>query len=171
MTSNLQPNPDFPGDQLFSRVSAALAIFRGHSILRYSAKFIVLSLLCLFWDPSLLIGATSTWTGDSSTNQLWSNGANWGGVAPTSAATTDLIFAGTTNTGTSGTPLNQNIATPFVLNTITFNSGGGTFFLGGNSLQFNGASDTITQSSSSAESIANVITANGKSGNNTETIT
>ena len=75
-----------------------------------------------------------------------------------------------TNTGTSGTPLNQNIATPFVLNTITFNSGGGTFFLGGNSLQFNGASDTITQSSSSAESIANVITANGKSGNNTETI-
>src|SRR5207253_7984929 len=54
---------------------------------------------------------------------------------------------------------------------ITFNAAGGTFFLGGNSLQFNGASDTITQSSSNAESIANVITANGKGGNNTETIT
>jgi fibronectin-binding autotransporter adhesin len=115
--------------------------------------------------------ASFTWSGDSSVNQLWSNGANWAGTAPSSATTTDLIFAGTTNTGTAGTPLNQNIATPFVLNTITFSAAGGAFFLGGNSLQFNGASDTITQSSSSAESIANVITAVGKSGNNTETIT
>ena len=72
-----------------------------------------------------------TWSGDSGTNQLWSNGANWAGTAPTSNAATDLIFAGTTNTGTAGTPLNQNIATPMTLNSITFNDTAGNFFLGG----------------------------------------
>jgi autotransporter-associated beta strand protein len=132
---------------------------------------LLLVAIFLFTCSPKMIAATFTWTGDSSTNQLWSNGANWGGVAPTSAGTTDLIFAGTTNVGTSGLPLNNNIATPFLLNSISFSSGAGAFFLGGNSLQFNGAGDTITQNSSSAISIANVINATGKTGNNTETIT
>ena len=122
------------------------------------------------WPVSRVEAVTFTWSGDASVNQLWSTGLNWAGVAPTSAVTTDLIFAGTTNTGTAGTPLNQNIATPFVLNSITFSAAGGAFFLGGNSLQFDGASNTITQSSSNAESIANVITAVGKS-NSLSTIT
>src|SRR2546421_7202473 len=116
--------------------------------------------------------ATFTWSGDASVNQLWNNGANWAGTAPTSSTATDLVFAGTTNTGTLANPLNQNIATPFVLNSITFSAGGGSFFLGGQSLQFDdGATNAITQNSSSAENIANTITPVGKGTNNTTTIT
>jgi autotransporter-associated beta strand protein len=168
MISNLQRDPNLAEDRL---IPASLAFFRAPAILPGRARFIVLTFICLCCDHSLLMGATSTWTGDSNVNQLWSNGANWGGVAPTSTTTTDLIFAGTTNVGTLGSPLNNNIATPFVLNSMTFNAGGGAFFLGGNSLQFNGATDLITQSSSNAISIANSITATGKSGNSSETIT
>src|SRR5213075_671729 len=54
-------------------------------------------------------------------------------------------------------PLNQNIANPFQLNTVTFNSTAGSFFLGGNPLSFTGASNTITQSSSNGQSVANSI--------------
>ena len=111
---------------------------------------------------------TSTWTGGGAPSVTWSTGTNWGGTAPMSASTTDLIFAGTTNTGTSGTPLNQNIATPFLFNSLTFSSGGGAFFLGGNSLGLTNTTNTITQSSSSNESIANAITHNG--GNATHTL-
>jgi autotransporter-associated beta strand protein len=100
--------------------------------------------------------ATFTWTGGGAPSVDWSNAANWGGVAPTSSNTTDLFFAGTTNTGTAGTPLNQNIAVPMLINSITFSAGGGAFFLGGSALRFDGgASNSITQSSASAESIAN----------------
>jgi autotransporter-associated beta strand protein len=60
--------------------------------------------------------------------------------------------------------LNQNIANPFVLNSLTFNSGGGAFFLGGNSFTFTtGSSESITQSSSSAENIASAISATDNS--------
>src|SRR6476660_1752639 len=129
------------------------------------------AVLVAAFSASAALATTFTWTGDSSVNQLWSNGANWGGTAPTSATTTDLIFAGTTNTGTSGVPLNNDIANPFVLNSISFSASTSSFFLGGNALRFNGAGDTITQNSSSMASIANNIDATAKTGNNTETIT
>src|SRR3954462_8074834 len=83
-----------------------------------------------------------TWTGNGG-NVNWSTVGNWGGTAPTSAATTDLTFAGSTNIGTALIPLNQNIANPFQLNSLTFNSTAGSFFLGGNPLAFTGASNTI----------------------------
>lgn len=107
----------------------------------------------------ILIGsmsAASTWTGGGA-NVNWSTGGNWSGGTPTSSNTTDLIFAGTTNLGTAGTPLNQDIATPMTLNSITFNSGAGAFFLGGGALRMDGTGASITQSSSSAQSIANNI--------------
>ncbi|MFL5238466.1 MAG: PEP-CTERM sorting domain-containing protein, partial [Rhizomicrobium sp.] len=65
----------------------------------------------------------------------------------------------------------QNIATPFVFRTITFSSGGASFFLGGQTLQFDANGSAITQSSSNAESIANNIDATGKGANVTTTIT
>src|SRR2546423_8366722 len=109
-----------------------------------------------------------TWDGNGG-NANWNTGANWGGSAPTSSSTTDLTFAGTNNTGTALVPLNQNIATPFQLNSLTFSSTAGSFFLGGNALSFTGASNTITQRSSNAQSIANSFTAN--SNNITITLT
>ena len=108
--------------------------------------------------------ATWFWAG-SGGNVNWSTGANWNvGAAPVSAASTDLVFAGSTNTGSALIPLNQNIANPFFqLNNLTFATGSGSFYLGGNAVAFTGAARTITQNSSSAQSIANNITASTNS--------
>jgi autotransporter-associated beta strand protein len=107
--------------------------------------------------------AVWTWTGGGG-NVNWTTGTNWNlGTGPVSAATTDLVFAGTTNPGTALIPLNQNIANPFQLNNLTFASGSGSFFLGGNPLAFTGSARTITQNSSSAQSIANIIAASTNS--------
>jgi fibronectin-binding autotransporter adhesin len=115
---------------------------------------------------------TWTWSGNGG-NVNWGQAGNWGSGAPTSAATTDLVFTGSTNTGSALTPLNQNVANPFQLNTLTFNSLAGTFFLGGSALSFTGATSTITQSSSNGQSIANNMSATatlGLSGNGTGTV-
>ena len=105
------------------------------------------------------LAATWTWNGNGG-NVNWGTGSNWNmGTAPTSASTTDLVFAGTNNTGTALVPLNQNIASPFQLNNLTFASGSGSFFLGGSPLTFTGATRTIRQDSSNAQSIANTISA------------
>jgi autotransporter-associated beta strand protein len=116
-------------------------------------------------------GASWTWNGNGG-NANWSTTGNWiSGTAPTSANTTDLFFAGTNNTGTLLAPLNQNIATPFLLNNLTFSSGAGSFFLGGGALRFDGgSSNTITQSSSSAQNIANAINAPSTNGSVTLTL-
>src|SRR6266513_3690212 len=111
-----------------------------------------------FFCALILLGAmptafAQTWNGGGG-NVLWGTGANWiGGVPPTNGA--NITFAGNTNTGTSGTPLNQNIGAPLQLNMLTFSATAGSFFLGGNALAFTGASNSITQSSSNAQSIAN----------------
>ena len=89
---------------------------------------------------------------------------------PTSALTTDLVFAGSTNTGSAATPLNQNIAAPFILHGITFNSGGASFYIGGQALQFDANGSNITQNSSSPEYISNNIDVANKIGNDTTTI-
>src|SRR5947207_13229586 len=89
--------------------------------------------------------AAWTWNGLGG-NVNWGTGGNWGGgVAPTSNSATDLTFAGNTNTGTALVPLNQNIANPFQLNSLTFSGTAGSFFLGGNLLAFTGISNPINQ--------------------------
>ena len=65
--------------------------------------------LVLAFSASAALAATSTWTGGGAPSVNWSLAANWTPGAPTSSRTTDLIFAGTTNTGTSGTPLNNDV--------------------------------------------------------------
>jgi autotransporter-associated beta strand protein len=108
--------------------------------------------------------AASTWTGlGGSVN--WNTAGNWTGGTPTSSAATDLIFAGTTNVGTSGTPLNQNFVNPMTLNSITFDATAGNFFLGGSGLAISaGNTFTITQSSANNQSIANSISHTGNNG-------
>ncbi|MEP7014425.1 MAG: autotransporter-associated beta strand repeat-containing protein [Verrucomicrobiota bacterium] len=127
------------------------------------------SALVFVLSTASLSATLFTWNGGGGDGN-WGTGGNWGGSAPTSSNLTDLVFAGSTNLGTAGTPLNQNIATPFLLNSLTFASGGGAFFLGGGALRFDGGiSNAITQNSSSAESIANAIQA--PSSNSTTTLT
>lgn len=122
-----------------------------HAIRRHAVRSF--ALICFAFVASLTQAAVSTWNGGGG-NVNWSTPGNWD-VTPVSSAGTDIIFAGITNTGTSGTPLNQNIFNPFRLNTLTFSAGGGAFFIGGGPLEWEGTTTTITQNSSSAESIAN----------------
>jgi fibronectin-binding autotransporter adhesin len=99
-------------------------------------------------------------------NSNFSTAGNWDvGTTPASDPATDLFFEGTTNTGTALVPLNQNIATPFVLNNIVFTVGAGSFYLGGGAFRFDGGnSNSITQNSSSAQSIANAFSAPSSNG-------
>ncbi|MEY2565380.1 MAG: large repetitive protein [Verrucomicrobiota bacterium] len=128
-----------------------------------------LLIIFLLTFASIAAGASWTWNGAGG-NVNWTTGANWGGTAPTSALTTDLVFDGSTNPGTSGTPLNQNILNPFLLRGITYNSGAATFYIGGQALQYDANGSNITQNSSSAQYIANNIDVVNKIGNDTTTI-
>jgi autotransporter-associated beta strand protein len=123
----------------------------------------------LFSSASISVAASWTWNGAGG-NVNWNSGANWGGTAPSSALITDLFFGGSTNTGSAVTSLNQNILTPFVVHGITFNSGGTSFYLGGQALQFDANGSNITQNSSTAEYISNPIDVANKFGNDITTI-
>ncbi len=113
---------------------------------------VVLVSVCLI-APAL---GQSTWNGGGG-DGLWSNANNWGGTAPTSGVTTSLIFAGTSQLNTT-----QNIADPFILNNLTFNSGAGAFTIGGTQeLRFGGASNTLTQSSANNISISAPVSFDG----------
>ena len=72
------------------------------------------------------------------------------------------IFGGTTNLGTLEYPtLNQNIANPLTINSLTFNSGAGRF-PGGQSAPIRQRSQQFNYAnSSSAQNIANNISAPG----------
>jgi len=138
-----------------------------HRRARCFAAALLLSFVVVSSNSAL--AATFTWNGGGG-NANWGTAGNWTGGIPANANTTDLIFAGTTNTGTAGTPLNNNIASPMLLNSITFSSGGTPFFLGGSNIRFDGGTtNSITQNSSSAESIANGISA--PTSNNTQSVT
>jgi len=119
---------------------------------------LLLAVLCLSWTQPAAQGTMATWTGMGG-NVSWGAVGNWTGGPPASASTTDIVFAGSTNFGTAGMPLNQDIASAMLVNSLTFNSGGGAFFLGGSDFRFEGLTNAITQNSSSAISIANGITA------------
>lgn len=119
----------------------------------------------------LSLAVTWTWNGLGG-NSNFSTGGNWDvGTTPIDGPTTDLAFAGTTNTGTAFVPLNQNIATPFVLNSLTFELAAGSFYLGGGAFRFDGGiNNSIIQHSSSAQSIANAFQAPSTNGQVTLTL-
>lgn len=125
----------------------------------FSSRFAQATYACRAFAAVLLFAAstakatTYSWTGNGG-NVSWSTAGNWGGSAPVSDGTTDLIFAGTNNTGTAAAPLN-NPTDPFRLNSLSFAAGAGTFFLGGAQLRFVGSTNLITQNSSSAQTVAN----------------
>src|SRR5262249_51784582 len=74
---------------------------------------------------------SNVWLGGGTTGD-WSNGSNWlSGTAPISGATNDLLFAGVANLNTS-----QNIANPFDLNALTFDTSAGAFVINSNALRF-----------------------------------
>src|SRR5438045_6588889 len=82
----------------------------------------------LLLAPQCLFATDRAWSGNGS-GVNWSSAGNWNlGSAATSASITDLVFAGTT------TPLNENSATPFPLNsrqpvTLNWTAGAGVAFI------------------------------------------
>lgn len=92
---------------------------------------------------------TFTWTG-TGTNNNWSTAANWGGTAPGDSASDDIHFAGNKRT----TPV-VDLNTPWIVNSISFDSGAAAFSLSGNQIEFNGLSSSLNINSSNSHSIAN----------------
>jgi fibronectin-binding autotransporter adhesin len=87
--------------------------------------------------------AAQTWAGGGA-NGNWSTPANWSGGTPASGAGTALTFGGVAQLATT-----QDIANPFLLNSLTFQAGAGAFTVGGAELRFGGAANALTQSSAS----------------------
>ena len=88
------------------------------------------------------VAATRTWNGGGSDN-LWSNAANWGGIAP--EANDALVFSGNT------TLLSFNdFAAGTTFGTITFAAGSGPYVLTGNDFIANG-NFSIPSGSNSAQ--------------------
>jgi autotransporter-associated beta strand protein len=128
-----------------------------------------LALVCFAFAANLSQATLSNWIGGGG-NVNWSTAGNWD-VTPVNSSTTDVFFAGINNTGTAGTPLNQDIAGTLTVNRLVFSAGAGAFFLGGNSIQFNGNNNELSQNSDSDQSIANSIDIDPGSNNQTYNIT
>lgn len=105
------------------------------------------ALLLSFANDSL----GQTWNGGGTTS--FSDPANWTGGTPVSNGATTLNFGGITNTGTSGSPLQQDIGSPMSFGSITFDNTAGPFFIGGNAFAV-GAASTITQNSANAQTLS-----------------
>jgi hypothetical protein len=91
-----------------------------------------------------------TWNGGAAPNGNWSEGANWGGSAPVSAATTDLTFAGGAQLAAT-----NNIANPFLLHDLTFDGTAGAFVLAGSPLELHGG---VTNYSANPQTIGTHVT-------------
>ncbi len=110
----------------------------------------------------LLNAATFTWLNTNSGVVNWSTAGAWilAPLAGDSAITTDLIFNGTATTQYSAI---NDLANPFLLNSLTLNSTATvTETVGGSALNFNAdgaATPTITQSGSGAFTISADVTA------------
>ena len=74
-------------------------------------------MVALCASPGLASAVTYTWKGGVS--QTWATAGNWvGNSVPISNAATNLIFGA----NLSGAAINNNISTPFVMRSLTFNS-------------------------------------------------
>jgi T5SS/PEP-CTERM-associated repeat protein/autotransporter-associated beta strand protein len=101
--------------------------------------------------------AQSTWNNPAGGD--WSAGANWeGGTAPTSGATTALVFGSAATQSATYTATNNIGTAAFDLNSLTFNNASGTVTLAGNALNFTGTNPMITQSGAGAAVVGQAVT-------------
>ncbi|MEX0642162.1 MAG: hypothetical protein WD468_05650 [Pirellulales bacterium] len=90
----------------------------------------------------------AAWDGGGS-NDNWSTVANWrNDLAPVSGVSASVSFRGSTRT----TPV-QDIASPFDLAQLDFETGAASFDLSGNGLRFHGNSARIRNLASSAQTV------------------
>jgi autotransporter-associated beta strand protein len=110
--------------------------------------------------PTALTAAEFTWT--NLNNGAWNTAANWVGGVPVSAADTVLRF---TNSGTATYNATNNLASPFQLNRLIFDSTstGLIRLAGANQLSFvssGGVAPLILQNGTGGVVISNALTAN-----------
>lgn len=105
----------------------------------------------LFSQATICVCAAQSWSGAGGDNN-WSTASNWvGGVAPVSGGTTEVTFS---NPSLRNSPF-QNIADPFSLNRLEFNSSAGSWNLSGQAIRFTGGGSWIRWGGSQAISVAN----------------
>lgn len=111
---------------------------------------------CGMWllGSALSIQAQSIWDGGGS-NGSWSTPENWqGDVAPVSSTTTQIQFAGSTQT-------TVDVDTAITAQRITFNSGAAAFTLNNSAITLQGTGSgyqTVINSSSNLQTINNALT-------------
>jgi autotransporter-associated beta strand protein len=107
-----------------------------------------------------------TWLWNGSTSAVWSNGANWGHTAGSSSSASPLSNQDTTVsfTGSVNTTTIQDIASPFILNGLHFQTGASSFVLLGSGLEFTNSTTSsmpaIVQNSPNTSSVSNSIILN-----------
>ncbi len=109
-----------------------------------------IAVLCLALGLCTESTQAQTWNGGGADN-LWTNGANWGGVAPVNNGTAAIAFGGTIR-------LTPDMNANWSILSLTFNSGAGAFTLsstGSFTLTLQGGG--ITNNSTSTETINNAI--------------
>ncbi len=93
--------------------------------------------------------ALSIWDGGDLDDSNFSSADNWD-FAPTSASDTDLQFAGTTRLD----PV-VDVNNPWIVHSITINTGAGEFVIGGNDLHFQGTASAITNKAATVQTFNN----------------
>ena len=97
------------------------------------------AIIAVGWAGHSSSAATYSWTGNGGTS-FWNNGVNWGGNSqPVSSVDTSIVFGGNDPLSTS-----QNISGDFELNNLSFNTSGGSFSIGGGTLDFRTSSANVT---------------------------
>lgn len=102
-------------------------------------------------NSTQILAADHTWSATPASGN-WNVAGNWVGGLPASNTATDLYFGSSTQTA-----LSQNIATPMIVNSLTFMSGASAFTFSGSGFSLDNGI-TITQSSSSTKSFSNTFT-------------
>lgn len=91
---------------------------KNNQYLKYNIKSILAS--CMMLLALNVIVCAQTW--DGSTDNLWTEGGNWGGSAPVNNGTANVVFDGNTET-------TVNIDAAQDVNSVTFDTTAGTFTL------------------------------------------
>jgi autotransporter-associated beta strand protein len=131
----------FPGF-LFGLLLGRASYFRFRRVLLGAA------LICSFVATCV---DAQTWNGGGADN-LWTNGANWGGVAPVNNGTAAIAFGGSSR-------LTPDMNANWSILSLAFNSGAGAFTLGSTgSFVLTIQSGGITNNSTNTETINNDIT-------------
>lgn len=122
-----------------------------NSIFSFSILQALVLVLTTLWVTLLVQSSASaqtwTWTGQSGVDRLWSNSGNWDNGLPTSGFTTDLIMNGFDdglNDPVGGTFATQDLAQPFLAQSMSINTSAGDININGGPTRIRGGDLSIS---------------------------